>query len=183
MYAYRVTNIIAKIECEPINLDSLLRLGRHYKYNAKKFPAVFCKLTSGSCNIFPKSGKVVFLGYKSLNHLNAGANEFLGVFGDLVKLINFVKVCSITATIGHQDAAVSLDLHRVYEEARKKNDVFRSVVYEPELHNALQLFFIQPASLVLMLHGSGKGIIAGAKSETDLQIVERLMNTLALFQP
>lgn len=182
MYAYHVTNIIAKIECKPINLDSVLKVRRRLKYDARKFPAVFCKLTSGSCNIFPKSGKVVFLGYKSFNLMNAGANEFLDVFGDIVELVDTVKICSIAATIADQSTAMHLDLRKVYEKAKDRTDIFRNVVYEPELHNALQVFFERPASLVLMLHGSGKGIIAGAKSEADLQFVTDMMNTLELFQ-
>lgn len=179
MFRSKITNIVAKVVCNPVNPESILAITPQASYNPKRFPAIFLKQTSGSCNIFPKSGTVVFLGYKSLELLNAGVNEFLGTFHDVITLVSLTDVCSVTATV-FPAANVTLDLDDLCAKLQQEKDLFRTVVYEPDLHNTLQIHFAEPQSLVIMLHRTGKGIVAGAKNETEIQRVESMLNRLAM---
>lgn len=75
-----------------------------------------------------------------------------------------LNVCTISATVVPETAG-QLDLNVVAAELRK-NPAFANVFYEPDLHNALQVK--ASGSMSLILHGSAKGFIAGAKNEDDL---------------
>lgn len=166
---YKVTNIVAKLKTSPVDLDDLfifLTVEQKACKLTSSFPAVFVKLNNGTCTFF-RTGTVTLNGCKSEAEVERLYSEikglgYPGTFSEPV-IVNVVCQFSLNTNVSLEKLYRSLDC-----------------IYEPELSNSLHIRLAD--SIIIMLHGTGNGIVTGLKCMKSLKSAMEFLRAIVFLK-
>lgn len=152
----------------PLDLDQVARLIPNLCYDQQKFAAITLRLTAPLCTVLLfTSGKMVLTGCKSYIDCVCAACEVLRILQvGLVGMRLWVSDVSVQNVVGNADvgleAGQKLDLEAMLSEKR---------VYCTYIKNMFPGLIFRPkdSPVVLLLFHSGKVVITGGKSMSDVR--------------
>lgn len=162
-----VGTALLKSDILPLNLQLVAELVPNAEYNRQKFAAITLRLASPNCTVLLFcSGRMVLTGCSSFNEAIAAALEvrkFLQVGFPCYK-IQLVNV-NVQNVVGNSDLNLkeneTIDLDRMLAENKVYctylRQMFPGLIYRPN-----------ESPVVLLLFKSGKCVITGGKSLTDI---------------
>lgn len=157
----RIVNVVLTADLrQKIDLPSLSKL-EWVRSNFAKYPAAYMKTPDmvGRVTIF-SSGKIISVGTTSVSRAKLELREVTGhlVGSGVIKPVRLTtRVQNIVATF---DLGCEFELERFVREA---NDL----IYEPEQFPGVIHWHRDP-KLTSLLFGSGKGVVAGARTINEL---------------
>lgn len=153
----QVQNITGNIKCHlPIPLKLIQHIPR-VRISTSKIRCAYVKLSKGSCNVFG-SGKVVFLGFTSLEQMNDAVGELKNLLGRFMVVGPKLLVPKIRNVVARFDLCIKIN-YEAFSEIRKHLMGIKNIVYEPGYSNSVHIHYID--SMRILLHSTGKGFTTG----------------------
>lgn len=175
----KIENVVASVKLnDELDLISLSSLIPGAEYDKKKFPGIVLRLGNPKiAALIFGSGKVVLTGAKSIEILNRGLDYLIDLFKSLNVDIVENPSYSIQNIVTSADLGSRINLNKIAMSAG-----LDQVEYEPEQFPGLVYRLDEPKVVVLMF-GSGKLIITGAKNpDTDAKdAVRNIREKLEMF--
>eukprot|EP00753_Platysulcus_tardus_P006751 PLAT14529.1.p1 GENE.PLAT14529.1~~PLAT14529.1.p1 ORF type:complete len:201 (+),score=71.42 PLAT14529.1:66-668(+) len=173
----KIQNVVATINVQcTLKLDTLAQRLRNAEYNPRRFPACIIRLRDPKVTTLVfQSGKVVCTGGKSEDDSSYGLRFLVAMLKRLDFDAHFAdfKVHNI---VGSTEVPFPLRLEGLALEHDKETS------YEPELFPGL-IYRLQSPRVVLLLFVSGKAIITGASTTTQvLDAFEKVYDVLERFR-
>lgn len=157
-----IENVVASVTLnQRIDLEKVLRSFPNVEYDPKQFPGLVYRLKKPkTATLIFNSGKMVCTGSKSekeaveaihkiVEHLKKADIEIIGE--PIIQVQNIVASASLGGELNLEEAAVNL----------------QDVMYEPEQFPGL-IYRMKNPKVVILLFGSGRIVITGAKSEEEV---------------
>jgi TATA-box binding protein (TBP) (component of TFIID and TFIIIB) len=171
-----VTNMAAKMKFAKIPLQMLSQMPG-VRYDPRKFPCAFVKLTHGAANVF-STGTVTFIGYKSYNMIVEALLELKAKMGKFLRTNDQTSIPIVTniAVSFSLDFQQKRDLSKIYTALREQSSCcFKSCSYHPDMSNNIVIEY--HTSMRILLHSTGRGIATGS---TSLEGIEKEIERLRL---
>lgn len=163
---YSITNIVAKTKTQEAALNEVTRRleasGVSFK-RTPSFPAVFLKLSEGTCTIF-STGTVTLNGCKSLEEIGVLKERFEAIFDVGLSTPEVVNIV-LKLTLGG-----NVDLQKLGSQP--------FAFYEPELSNSVNLRL--PNHVNALVHGTGSGIVTGIRSMETIDTIIEMIRSLII---
>lgn len=174
----RIENVVASTKLgESLDLISLAAQIPSAEYNKKRFPGIVLRMEDPKIvALIFGSGKVVLTGAKSQEIVAKGLEKLVKFLRELNIDIIENPEYSIQNIVASADLETHINLNKIAMKL-----TLDKVEYEPEQFPGL-VYRIDEPKVVVLLFGSGKLIITGAKSIDDAKrAVEKIKNDLKSF--
>ena len=158
----------------PLHLEEVARLVPNLCYDQQKFAAITLRLAAPQCTVLLfTSGKMVLTGCKSYIECVCAACEVLGILRvGLMGMRLWVSDVKVQNVVGNADVGLApgqcLDLERMLAEhpvhCTYIKNMFPGLIFRPK-----------DSPVVLLLFHSGKVVITGGKSMTDVRSGWRML--------
>lgn len=163
---YKVTNVVTSVTLGvDVNLDIIAKKFKDVNFNLNRFPGLSIKMLKPKCVILLfKNGKMVITGLKQASDvpivLSKIRNRLKVIPIDIpenpdYRVVNLV----VSADFG---VGINLDLSMMALE---------KAIYEPEVFPGLIFRMEKPVKCVILAFSSGKFVITGLKSESEISKV------------
>ena len=162
----KVVNIVATSSTRaPLDLHKISNMIKETDYNPKRFPGLIYRLKKPkTTTLMFSTGKLVCTGGKTIEMVDKAVNTVLNniaMIGIGVPIDPEIKIQNIVAT---SDLKRELNLPTVAMTLGLEN-----VEYEPEQFPGL-VYRVDSPKVVMLLFGSGKVVIVGAKKVEEIEI-------------
>jgi len=166
VYAKTVNVVVsADIHCD-LPLETLATTLEKSEYNPEQFPGLILKLENPKAShLLFNSGKIICTGTKSVSEAKQAINRLVEELGKVNIKITSTPDITVQNMVASGSVGGALNLDRIVFK-------FNNTEYEPEQFPGL--VYKLTASPVLshitfLLFGTGKIVITGAKSESEIQ--------------
>jgi len=164
---YTIVSIIASLRLDSeIDLTKLREFLHVNDYSGQPHFLAF-RLPYLKCAILIyNNGTITFAGAKNFSDLNKAKDTILfklREFGSSLPLHTSLRIGNIVAVV---DTAKRLDLERLFEDRETTQ-----IEYNPEIFPGL-IYRRPESTMVLLIFGSGKIVLTGAKSISNIKIRE-----------
>lgn len=158
------STITASCSISPLPIQLLSQCKQPTKFDAR------CLKTSNGTFLIFRSGKIVCVGSKNVSK---PAKVIKNVEKMLQRLLNLpllsIKDVKLQNVVAHFNLPGFVDLTELYKLWQSKFDL----IYEPEIYPAIKLII---NNSTLLIYRSGKVIITGCKSITELKFIKEVFD-------
>jgi len=178
----KIENVVASVTLgQRLNLDEIASIMNNVEFDPEQFPGLVYRLASPkTATLIFNSGKMVCTGAKSESEAKEAVHQIIRNLKSagieitnepLIEVQNIVASASLGAELNLELAAMKLE----------------SSLYEPEQFPGL-IYRMRDPKVVILLFGSGKLVITGAKFERQIEeaavkIMKRLLELKVMRIP
>ena len=162
---YKITNVVTSVTLGvDVNLDIIAKKFKDVNFNLNRFPGLSIKMLKPKCVILLfKNGKMVITGLKQASDvpivLKKIRNRLKIIPVDIPENPEFRVVNMVISADFGPNLGINLDLSMMTLE---------KAIYEPEVFPGLIYRMEKPVKCVILAFSSGKFVITGLKSESEI---------------